>query len=147
MGRSRGRPKKIETPERMWVLFTMYKEWVNNNPILIEDYVGKDADRVMRQKPRPLTMTGFECFVMDNTDITYPDLSHYFSPNNDSFKDFVAINTRIRLEIQTNQISGGMAGIFNHTLTARINGLVEKTETKTEIRGAEEIVIKRKRDD
>lgn len=136
MAKGKGRPKKIETPERMWELFTMYKEWVNNNPILIEDYVGKDADRVMRQKPRPLTMTGFECFIMDNTEVTYPDLSHYFSANNEAYKDYFAIVSRIRGEIQTNQISGGMAGIFNQSLTARLNGLTEKTENKTEIIGA-----------
>jgi hypothetical protein len=40
-----------------------------------------------------------------------------------------------------------MAGIFNQNLTARLNGLVDKTETKTDIKGVDQIVIKRKSDD
>ena len=128
-----GKHKYIESPERMWQLFTEYKEWVKANPIKVQDYVGKDAEEVYRLKERPLTMVGFECFVMDNTDVTYPDLSYYFSQTNETYKDYFAITTRIKGEIQNNQVSGGMVGIFNHSLTARLNGLVEKTENKSEV--------------
>ena len=34
-----------------WNDFTEYETQVKNNPITIEDYVGKDAQRVMREKP------------------------------------------------------------------------------------------------
>lgn len=128
--------KYIETPEKMWELFTKYKEWVKSNPIKVQDYVGKDAEMVYRIKERPLTMVGFECFVAENTEVSYPDLSHYFSQTNETYKPYFAIVARIKSEIQENQISGGMVGIFNQTLTARLNGLVEKTENKTEITGA-----------
>jgi hypothetical protein len=125
-----GRYKLIDSPEKMWELFSKYKVWVSENPILIEDYVGKDATRVMREKPRPLTMEGFECFVMENTEISYPDLSHYFSNREDAYSDFVAICSRIKHEIRHDQISGGMAGIYNPSITQRLNGLVEKSESK-----------------
>lgn len=136
-----GKRKYIETPERLYELFTQYKQWVNDNPILVEDYVGKDADRVMRQKQRPLTMVGFECFVMDNTDISYPDLTNYFDTKNESFENFIPISTRIRSEIQNNQVSGGMVGIFNPSLTARLNGLKEQTESTTTVKGVSKITI------
>lgn len=128
-----GRFKLISSPEMMWELFDKYKRWVSDNPIEVEDYVGKDALRVMRQKPRPLTMEGFECFVMSNTDISYPDLSQYFSNKDDAYSDFSAICSRIRHEIRHDQISGGMAGIYNPSITQRLNGLVDKTESKIQV--------------
>ena len=121
--------KYIETPKKLYELFTQYKEWVSQNPIKVHDFVGKDADEVYRLKERPYTMVGFECFVMDNTNITHPDLSHYFSPNDENYKDYFAISTRIKSEIQNNQVSGGMVGIFNPSLTARLNGIKEQTES------------------
>ena len=43
----------------MYELFTDYKLWVEDNPILVEDYVGKDADRVFRRKIDLLLLKGF----------------------------------------------------------------------------------------
>lgn len=131
----------IESPEKMWQLFVAYKENAKSKPILVQDFVGKDGQEVRRERERPLTMEGFECFVMDKTDISYPDLSHYFSSNNESYKDFFAVCSRIRREIRQDQISGGMAGIYNPSITQRLNGLVEKTDAKTE--GIQKITIER----
>lgn len=136
-----GRYKLIESPEKMWELFVAYKENSKNKPILVQDFVGKDGMEVRRERERPLTMEGFECFVMDSTDINYPDLTEYFSGTNESYKEFFPICSRIRREIRQDQISGGMAGIYNPSITQRLNGLVEKTDTKTE--GIQKITIER----
>lgn len=135
-----GKNKYIETPEKMWELFVSYKQDVINNPILIQDFVGKDGEEVYRKKPRPLTMEGFECFVMENTDINYPDLTHYFENKEDRYSEYVPITSRIKKEIRTHQVEGGMAMIFSQNLTARLNGLTEKTDNKTETSG--EIVVR-----
>jgi len=127
-----GRYKLIESPEKMWELFVAYKESAKGKPILVQDFVGKDGMEVRRERERPLTMEGFECFVMDNTEINYPDLCHYFSGTDESYKDFFAICSRIRREIRQDQISGGMAGIYNPSITQRLNNLVEKTDTKND---------------
>jgi hypothetical protein len=127
-----GRYKLIESPEKMWELFVAYKESAKKKPILVQDFVGKDGMEVRRERERPLTMEGFECFVMDNTEINYPDLCHYFSGADDSYKDFFAICSRIKREIRQDQISGGMAGIYNPSITQRLNNLVEKTDTKND---------------
>lgn len=121
-----GKHKYIETPEKMWEYFIQYKEWVNENPIEIEDYVGKDADRVMRQKPRPLTIEGFENWCYEKEIIG--DLSHYFANTNGKYDDYLTICSHIRKSIRQNQIEGGMAGIFNPSITQRLNSLTEKTE-------------------
>lgn len=133
--------KYIETPEKMWELFTKYKEWVKDNPILVEDYVGKDADKVDRKRQRALTMEGFECFVMDNTNISYPDLSHYFSSKDESYIQYFAICSRIKREIRSNQLDLGLANVINTSITQRLNGLTEKTETETTIKGISKITI------
>lgn len=130
-----GRHKNIETPGIMWELFEAYKQHVANNPILVQDFVGKDGEEVRREKQRPLTMEGFECYVMDNTNVTYPDLSQYFEAKSESYRSFFPICSRIRREIRQNQIEGGMAGIYNPSITQRLNGLVEKSaaEDRSEV--------------
>ena len=128
-----GKNKYIETPEKMWELFLAYKKQVKSNPILVHDFVGKDATDVRKEREKPLTMVGFECFVMDNTDINYPDLTHYFENTDNRYSDYVPIASRIEREIKNDQITGGLTMIYSQNLTARLNGLVDKKET--EIKG------------
>lgn len=123
-----GRFKLIESPERMWAFFNQYREWVKANPILIEDYVGKDAERVMREKPRPLTMEGFENWLFENQVIESVD--QYFSNERDAYNDFTGICRTIRRIIRQDQIEGGLANIYNPSITQRLNGLVDKTESR-----------------
>jgi len=124
--------KYIETPEALWQLFVDYKAYVKANPIRVKDWVGKDADMVYREKEKPLTMVGFECFVCDNTDISYPDLTDYFEGKIESYKNYLPISSRIQAEIKNDQLSGGLTMIYSQSLTARLNNLAEKTETKIE---------------
>jgi len=119
-----GRKSIIETPEEMYQLFQDYKKEVKDNPKLVKDWVGKDADQIYREKEAPLTMVGFEVFVMNNTDIQFPELKYYFETN----IKFLPICSRIKREIQADQITGGMTGIYNPSITQRLNGLVEKIE-------------------
>ncbi len=127
MARTKG-TKYIETPERLWELFEGYKKEVKENPRVKVEYVGRDGERVNTPIEIPLTMEGFECYVMDNTRITYPDLTEYFEGKNESYKDYFPISTRIRKEIRREQVEGGMVGAYNASLTARINNLKEQTE-------------------
>ena len=122
------RNNQIETPEIMWELFLKYKKETKDNPILIKDWVGKDANMVLREKEKPLTVDGFECWCFDNSIIS--DLSHYFMNLENRYKDYIGICSRIRKAVRNDQINGGMAGIYNPSITQRLNGLVEKQETK-----------------
>lgn len=123
-----GLNKSIDSPETMFAHFKKYRDWAKQNPIEIEDYVGKDADRVMRQKPRPLTMEGFENWLFENDIIGSVD--QYFSNQEGRYEDFVGICRTIKQIIRQDQIEGGMAGIYNPSITQRLNGLVEKSESK-----------------
>lgn len=121
-----GKRKYIETPEKMWEYFETYKKWVKENPIQVQDYVGKDAEMVYRTKERPLTIDGFECWCYDNEIIS--DLSQYFANTEQRYTDYQTICSRIRKAVRTDQIEGGMAGIYNPSITQRLNNLTEKTE-------------------
>lgn len=125
-----GRPKYIETPNKLWDLFLAYKKQVKENPVLVKDWVGKDANPIYREKEKPLTMVGFECFVMDNSKISCPDLTNYFE-GKESYKDYFPIASRIKKEIESDQITGGMTMIYSQSITARINGLTEKQDHTT----------------
>lgn len=132
MARPKG-TKYIETPEKLWELFVAYKKETKEKPVIIKDWVGKDAETVYREKEKPLTMVGFECYVMEHTDITYPDLSEYFEGKNESYKDYFPISSRIRKEIENDLTTGGLVMIYSQNLTARITGLVDKTENNVKI--------------
>lgn len=121
-----GKNKYIETPEKMWELFTQYKAWVKDNPIKVEDYVGKDAQRVQRNRERPLTFEGFENYVADLNIIQ--DLGHYFANTDNSYTNYRTICSRIKRVIRQDQIEGGLVNIYNTSITQRLNGLTDKKE-------------------
>jgi hypothetical protein len=118
--------KYIETPEKMWELFEQYKAQTKSNPILVQDFVGKDGEEVYRRKERPLTIDGFECWCYDNDIIS--DLSKYFANTDNNYAEYCAICSRIRKAVRTDQIEGGMSGIYNPSITQRLNGLTDKSE-------------------
>lgn len=117
--------KKIFTPESLWETFKQYCQWAKDNPIKVHDFVGKDGISVYRERERPLIMEGFETFCWDNG--ICDGLEPYFSNREGRYTEFVAICSRIKQSIRNDQISGGMAGIYNPSITQRLNNLKEAT--------------------
>lgn len=121
-----GRPKNIETPQLMWEYFLAYKKQVKENPIIVKDWVGKDATDVHREKEKPLTFIGFQNYLDDQDIIT--DVTDYFENKDNRYSDFVRICSRIKRNIQDDQIAGGMVGIYNPSITQRLNGLTDNVD-------------------
>lgn len=119
--------KYIETPEALLELFNKYKadlkeqgkEWQKIQ------YVGKDGFKAIDDMKVPMTMEGFRRFGYDN-EVT---VKNYFDNKEDAYKEYYTICSRIRDEIRENQILGGLLGVFNPSITQRLNGLKEQTET------------------
>ena len=148
-----GKRKYIETPEKMWEYFLAYKKEVKENPI--KTYEQKKGSLNLKVDPlsdiassveeikeavsslveipiqRPLTIEGFENWLSDNEIIE--DLGDYLQNKDGRYNEYTTILTRIRKNIRQDQIEGGMGGIYNSGITARLNGLVDKKET--EIKG------------
>ena len=118
--------KYIETPDLLWDHFEEYVKDAKSKPFLVKDWVGKNGFEVKREKEKPLTMQGFEIYCFKNNIIN--DLSDYFSNKDKRYNDYADICSYIKKCIQADQIEGGMAGIYNPSITQRLNGLVEKTD-------------------
>ena len=127
-----GKHKYIESPEKMWELFLAYKKDVKDNPRKINVFGGKDFDKRDNELERPLTMAGFDCWVMNQEGVRALGVEQYFGNLNDAYKDYLGICSRIRKEIRADQIEGGSVGQYNASITQRLNNLTEKTESKVE---------------
>lgn len=143
MPTKKGLTKYIESPERMWELFILYKKSIKANPIHIveqkkgniiipNDLKGKikleDLATIKLPTQRPLTMEGFTNYLEDRNIIS--DASDYFENKDNRYKNYIHICRRIRRVIRQDQIEGGMAGIYNPSITQRLNNLTEKIESK-----------------
>ncbi len=132
MARPKG-TKYIETPEKMWLLFEDYRKQTKSNPILVHDFVGKDADEVERKRERPLTLEGFRNYCRRNVG----EVEQYFMNPDNRYDDYISICRAIKDEIREDQVIGGMVGIYNPSITQRLNGLKEQSETDVTSKGKE----------
>jgi hypothetical protein len=119
--------KYIETPEKMWEYFEAYAIETKQNPRYKVEYVGKEGERVKTPLERPLTIEGFELWMAKNEIIM--DLSQYFANTEGRYTEYQTICSRIRKAVRNDQIEGGMVGQYNASITQRLNGLKEQTET------------------
>jgi hypothetical protein len=120
-------PTRIfKTPEELFKAFQEYKQHVVNESEkwLKVQYVGKEGERVTDGQKVPLTKEGFEIFCYDN----YGCVSQYFDNKDSLYNDFVAICSRIKTEIRQDQITGGLLGFYNPSITQRLNNLAEKVD-------------------
>ena len=88
-------------------------------------YVGKDGDRVEDYPKLPLTMEGFYVWCFN----TFGTVREYFLNREGRYDDFNTICSHIREEIRHDQITGGLLGNYNASITQRLNGLKELTDT------------------
>lgn len=121
---------KYLTPKTMWEHFESYRIEIKLDPFIIVDWVGGKGVQVERKKEKPLTMEGFENYLACKGVIK--DISDYLSNAGGVYSDFVNVVARIRKVIRQDQIEGGMAGVYHHSITQRLNNLVEKTEVKVD---------------
>jgi hypothetical protein len=117
-------PERIfRTPEDLYKAFEEYKEYVKeqSKDWLKVQYVGKEGERVTDPYKLPLILDGFEIFCYNK----YGCVSQYFDNKDGYYDEFVTICHAIRKEIRINQITGGMLGVYNPSITQRLNGLTE----------------------
>lgn len=125
-------PTRIfRTPDDLWKAFGEYKEDLKekSQEWIKVQYVGKEGERVADPQKVPMTLEWFERFCYEN----YGCVGQYFDNQDKLYDDFIAICSRVKKEIRENQITGGLLGFYNPSITQRLNGLVDKKET--EIKG------------
>jgi DNA polymerase II small subunit/DNA polymerase delta subunit B len=119
-----GRPRNLNSPEQLYELFKRYKEDVKANPRIKYVYGGKEFEERAEPLERPLTMEGFEVFCWDEVG----QVEQYFKNLEKRYDEYLPICSRIRREIREDQITGGMVGQYNASITQRLNNLKEQVE-------------------
>lgn len=123
--------KYIESPEMMWQLFEEYQTKVKSNPFYVRDWVGAMAMQIERPKEKPLTYEGFSNYVFSKGILK--DTDDYFGNTGGAYEAYSDVCSRIKRVIREDQIAGGMAGLYNPSITQRLNNLVEKTQTDLKV--------------
>jgi len=119
-----GRPRNLNSPEQLYELFIRYKQDVKANPRIKSVFGGKEFEERAEPLERPLTMEGFEVFCWD----IVGQVEDYFKNRDKRYEEYTPICSRIRKEIREDQITGGMVGQYNASITQRLNNLKEQIE-------------------
>lgn len=125
-----GRPRNIETPEIFWKLFQDYvidlkskeSEWLKIQ------YVGKEGEKKEDKLKLPLTIEGFKRYCWD---VGIGCVEQYFKNQDESYTEFLPVCSRVKNSIRENQVLGGMLGVFNPSITQRLNNLNENIDHTT----------------
>lgn len=142
-----GRPPKFKTPLELAEVADAYFESCDNNPIEVSakktagsEQSAKNGSKVKASEykesvPTPYTIEDF-CDFANISDWTMLKKTKKYQT-----REFLGIIHAIELRIRGQQIRGSLVGLYNANLTARINGIAEKTESKTETK--QDITVKK----
>ena len=112
-----GRPLTIASKEDFERGANEYFAWVDANPYIDIDYVGKDATPVERKRRRPYLMGELALWLGLKR---LEDLNNY-----EDRTEFTDIFRACKAKIHANQLSGTTAGHFNPSIVGRLLGLTE----------------------
>lgn len=140
--RKRGRPPYFKTAGELWQAFVAYCDFVDQHPIELPTYVskkskikGSESEGKGGKVARPLTLDGFLAF--HGVGSTWTQFSDYTDKRGE---DFSLVISRIRACVRADQIEGGLAGIYNSNLTARLNGLTDRQDVTSEGRKIDRVI-------
>lgn len=124
-----GRPRNMNNPMELLAMWDEYKTYIDTH-LDKEQVVTVKGDIVEKKTKKPYLKSGFESFVYRKYKFSVKD---YLSNKYEEFSD---VATCIRNEWEEDQVSGTITGKYKApNLVARLSGLVEKSENKTEHSG------------
>ena len=122
------KPKLIESPEKLMEIFEEYKAYTLANPRTKWVLSQKTAEMVPEPLRIPVTNEGFEIFCFKN----YSDVHNYFDNHDNRYAAYKTVCSHIKKEIRNDQITGGMVGQYNASITQRLNALKEHTDVTSD---------------
>jgi hypothetical protein len=123
-----GRDPKYKDPEELASVFMDYLQWCEDNPIKEIDYRGKDAVMVYIPRKRILQKNQFALFAGYSSWDHMLNLSKQDKGGNVNYTGFSDIITRIEHYIQSEQLAGASANVFNSNIVSRLLGLSDKKQ-------------------
>ena len=131
-----GRPPKFKNAKMLWESAVAYFEWADSHPISLEggSYIYrrmvKGNDELKKAEnngtaPRPYTLAG----LCTHAGIRkhWADFRKEYAQKGEEFSDVLNAIENI---IRTQQVEGAMVNLYNANLTARINGITDRTQTE-----------------
>ena len=114
-----GRPRAY-TPEALEAKFEEYAEWVKENPIYKE--VPTKSGPMEIRVNRPMTIIGFCAFagILKDTFFDY-----------EKKEEFILVISRARETIESDQLGGAMAGIYDSNIVSRVLRLADRQDVTT----------------
>jgi hypothetical protein len=116
--------KDVDALQKAWDEFKIDLK-VQANEWIKTQYVGKDGSEVNQAMKVPMTFEGFKRFCRSK----YGCVEQYFSNQDEVYNEYINICRAIKDEIREQQIIGGLLGFYNPSITQRLNGLTDKTQT------------------
>lgn len=126
--KSVGRPPIFKNPSELVETWGKYKKdlrEVQSKHWPKIQYVGKDGTQRVDYPILPFTLEGFYRYCWENE---IGDVHNYFENHEGRYDKFKGICRAIKQEIREQQITGGMTGFYNPSITQRLNGLQEKVQ-------------------
>jgi len=120
-----GRPRIFNNELELAKAFEEYKESlaIEAEKWLKVQYVGKDGQRMTDAQKVPMTLEGFYIYCRKH----YGCVKQYFNNTDSEYDEFLTICSHIKDEIRNDQITGGLLGFYNPSITQRLNNLKEAT--------------------
>lgn len=115
-------------PEELLKVFEEYVVWieeVESKKWQKIQYVGKDGTQKKDAYIVPLSFDSFSVYCYSR----YGVVKQYFENPLGYFDDFIEVCSHIKERIRANQVTGGLLGVFNPSITQRLNNIVEETKT------------------
>lgn len=125
LGSGKGKPKAIETPEKLWSLFEEYRDWSLATPLKVHQY-----GKVYQDRARAITFIGFEAYL-DEKDVIH-HLGNYEQNVDGRYEDYKPIIKKIKKACSNNIITGALGGVYNANLASRLEGLTDKQDIKVD---------------
>lgn len=116
-----GRNRIVESPEALLENFEEYQNWIMENPIVVDEYVGKDARLEQKKIIRPMLKPGFAARCGCKKWETIAQLKPVST-------DFLEAVTYIESMIAEHNVTYAAANLLNANIISRVEGLAERTE-------------------
>lgn len=133
-----GRPATYKNAEALWEEALAYFAWCDANPILLNvkkkaKRNSKDEEQAQEQAPtaRPYTLEGL-CLWL-NMHMPWATFKQHCARRKDAAKFGIVLSACEEI-VRNQQISGAMVGVYSERLTARLNGITEKTQVEVDQR-------------
>lgn len=134
-----GKPPLYPNPQDLWDKAVEYFNWSIEHPIPIVNKSTKHRNFTSRGSedgngeevqtaPRPFTLYGFcaWCSIANWTEFKH-SAAH-------RTEDYLRVVRAIEDTITQQQLDGGLTGLYNSNLTARLNGISDKIEQVSDVR-------------